>query len=85
MPAHDAARQALNDALNGDRDKVDPAVRRGLIALAGELDDLRNVVTRGFDKQDAQSASLRRAVGIASSSVATAFFAAAAALISRVI
>lgn len=33
------ARQAVDDALNGDRDKIDPAVRRALFAAATEMDE----------------------------------------------
>lgn len=35
------ARRALTDALNGDADTVHAATRRGLIALAQELDENR--------------------------------------------
>lgn len=33
-----AARQAITDAMNGDVDSIDPAVRRALVALATQHD-----------------------------------------------
>lgn len=37
--ALEKARRAVVDALNGDSDKVDPALRRALIALAAHIDE----------------------------------------------
>ena len=36
------ARRAVTDALNGDIDQVDPALRRALMALSTELDEHAN-------------------------------------------
>ena len=67
-----SARQALDDALNGDRDQIDRATRRGLVALANEVDDLRDSI-----------ATLQRRVTQVGGAVSTTFLAAAAALFSR--
>lgn len=39
MTTRSKSRQAVRDALNGDYENVDPAVRRALVALAQETDD----------------------------------------------
>lgn len=39
LPFAGKTRLAVKDALNGDYEQVDPAVRRGLFAIAQELDE----------------------------------------------
>lgn len=46
------ARRYLMDALNGDRDQVDPAVRRGLFANAQSIDSLRSEREEWADRME---------------------------------
>jgi hypothetical protein len=45
-PSVGKARQAVHDALNGDYDNVDSAIRRSLLALATELDEHQESVEK---------------------------------------
>lgn len=67
----DKTRQAVNDALNGDIEKVDPAVRRALFALCTISDEhalslvedhreIMKVLGKRMDAQDKRIGSLQR-------------------------
>lgn len=70
------ARQVLDDALNGDRDRIDPATRRGLVAVATRVDDNNAAVLEAL-------AALQKRVTLVGGSVSTTFLAAAAALFAK--
>jgi hypothetical protein len=53
-PGDNKARRAITDALNGDLDKVDAAVRRALFAISTLIDD--QIVTAAVDHTEMMEA-----------------------------
>lgn len=54
------ARRAVEDALNGDADSIDSAVRRGLFALTTELDEHIEQTSLNHDEVLGQLKGIRR-------------------------
>lgn len=79
-------RAALRDALNGDADTLDPAVRRGLFVLAVAQDDIDDKVgaLAGSVKQiRSEFEGLRRTVVVTGGGIVTTVVGCTAAIISR--
>lgn len=54
------ARRAVEDALNGDAEKIDAAVRRGLFAITTEVDEHTDSCNVAHDEMLAQLKAIRR-------------------------
>lgn len=70
-------RTALRDALNGDADSIDPAVKRGLVVLAVASDDIED----RFESLEGRFASLERKITSATTTIVVAVLSAAGGII----
>lgn len=77
MPDERRVRTALRDALNGDADTIDPAVRRGLTVLAVATDDIEE----RFERLEASFDRIERKITSATTSIIVAVLSAAGGII----
>lgn len=81
-------RTALRDALNGDAERIDPAVKRGLLVLAVAQDDADDRIAAFIERQeardkarDARAESLERKITGVGVSIVVSVLTSTAALI----